>query len=143
MGVFLSCGFNSTLTSLLAIRGNTVSFKNLEDVAAKRTHSLCVRSVGGAYVHLTEHLKPGSPLQEKWIDLVNRPDCPNMNDSKNLGPKLCRAGVVYLEAPDIFLSAYRQVQHHCRIVRIDNELWLIKIAFLFARSFPYRRHIDA
>lgn len=53
MGILLSCGFSSTLTSELANRGNSVPLANLEDIPIKRTHSLCVRSDSSAYLHFT------------------------------------------------------------------------------------------
>jgi hypothetical protein len=53
MGMLLSYGFSSTLTSCLASKGNSVALDDLEDVAVKRTHSLCVRNNSGAYRHFT------------------------------------------------------------------------------------------
>jgi len=53
MGMLLSFGFSSTLTSCLASKGNSVALDDLEDVAVKRTHSLCVRNNSGAYRHFT------------------------------------------------------------------------------------------
>lgn len=53
MGMLLSYGFSSTLTSCLASKGNSVAVTDLEDVAVKRTHSLCVRNNSGAYRYFT------------------------------------------------------------------------------------------
>lgn len=53
MGMLLSCGFSSTLTSYLTTKGNSLPLANLEDVARKKTHSLCVRNDSSAYRHFT------------------------------------------------------------------------------------------
>ncbi|XP_044005494.1 uncharacterized protein LOC122850407 [Aphidius gifuensis] len=134
MGAVISCGFSSTLTSFLAIRGRRLPLKGLEDVAMKRTHSLCVRNDSGAYVNLTTTLTAGAPLRAEWKDIVNTKHCPDMKDTKTLGTKLCNPGVVFLEAPDVFLSVYRLVQHRCDVVQINGDYWPLKISFLFARS---------
>jgi hypothetical protein len=52
MGMLLSCGFNSTLTSYLASRVPYVRMSNLEDVWNLGTHSLCVRNKSLAYDEL-------------------------------------------------------------------------------------------
>lgn len=53
MSILISCGFSSTLTSCLANKGNFVSLTNLEDIAMKRTHSLCIRNDSTAYAYFT------------------------------------------------------------------------------------------
>ena len=53
MGMLLSCGFNSTLTSYLAFRAPYVGMSNLDDVRNQGTHSLCVRNNSLAYEELS------------------------------------------------------------------------------------------
>ncbi|XP_026826916.1 uncharacterized protein LOC105279345 [Ooceraea biroi] len=53
MGMLLSYGFSSTLTSCLTSKGNSVAITNLEDVETKRSHSLCMRNNSGAYGYFT------------------------------------------------------------------------------------------
>jgi len=52
-GMLMTWGFSSTLISCLANKGNSVSLTNLEDVAKKKTHSLCIRNNSMAYAHFT------------------------------------------------------------------------------------------
>lgn len=53
MGMLLSYGFSSTLTSCLASKGNSVALTDLKDALTKRTHSLCMRNDSGAYRYFT------------------------------------------------------------------------------------------
>lgn len=142
MGVLISGGYSSTLTSYLAIRGNYVPMSNLQEVVEKKTHALCMRNSSSAYKNLFETAQKDPDLEKKWRSLVNTQACPDMTDARQLAPKLCRRGVVYFEAPDIFLVAYRQVYHECLIVQLPGRYWGLSIAFLFSRSSPYRLVID-
>lgn len=55
--MLLTCGFSSTLISCLARKESVIPLANLEDVATKRTHSLCVRNESNAYLHFTVGIK--------------------------------------------------------------------------------------
>ncbi|XP_077272984.1 uncharacterized protein LOC143903334 isoform X2 [Temnothorax americanus] len=142
MGMLMTCGFSSNLASCLANKGNSVSLTNLEDVAKKRTHSLCIRNDSTAYVHFTVDGLPESDLQDKWKKLLNR-HCPDMSDTEALASKLCRRGFAYLEAPSIFLPIYRKVQHECDIVQLPDDYWSLKLTFLHARAARHRKLIDS
>ncbi|KAK2588945.1 hypothetical protein KPH14_001800 [Odynerus spinipes] len=141
MGMLLSCGFSSTLTSYLTIGVTSVPITSLEDVAQKRTHSLCVRNDSSAYIHFTVNGLRGEELMPEWKGLVNE-DCPDVRDLFTLSSKLCRPGFVYLEGPDIFLSIYHQVQDQCRYVKLPHAYWRLKLAFQHARASEYRKVID-
>ncbi|XP_070529585.1 uncharacterized protein [Cardiocondyla obscurior] len=141
MGMLMTCGFSSTLTSCLANKGNSVSLTNLEDVMMKRTHSLCIRNDSTAYVHFTVDKLPDSDLQTHWKELLNS-DCPDMRDREALPSKLCRPGFAYLEAPAIFLPIYHKVQHECDIVQLPENYWSLKLTFLHARAARHRKLID-
>ncbi|KAH0946713.1 hypothetical protein HN011_000357 [Eciton burchellii] len=142
MGMLLSYGFSSTLTSCLASKGNSVALDDLEDVAVKRTHSLCVRNNSGAYRHFTVDSRPDSELQDKWKGLVNK-DCPDMMDTRTLASKMCRPGFVYLEVPGVFLPIYRAVEHICELLQLQKTRWERKMSFMHLRMAPHRRLIDA
>ncbi|KAG7209983.1 hypothetical protein KM043_011569 [Ampulex compressa] len=141
MGMLLSCGFSSTLTSYLAIRGNSIPLSSLQDMVQKRTHSLCLRNDSGAYIHFTVNGSPQGELQPEWKDLVNK-GCPDMRDPIALISKLCQPGFAYLEVPDVFLPIYQRVRHKCRIVQTPDAYWSVRLAFLHARSAEHRRLID-
>lgn len=49
----MTCGFSSTLTSDLTNRRFSLPFINLEDMAIKKTHTLCIRNDSSVYVHFT------------------------------------------------------------------------------------------
>ncbi|KAI4495867.1 hypothetical protein M0802_008273 [Mischocyttarus mexicanus] len=138
MGMLLFCGFSSTLTSYLTIGITSVPITSLEDVANKRTHSLCVRNDSGAYIHFTVDGIRNEELLPEWKNLVNK-NCP---DATEMHTKLCDPGFVYLEGPDIFLSIYQPLMNQCRYVKLPQEYWTLKLAFQHARSSKYRKIID-
>ncbi|XP_076627733.1 glutamate receptor ionotropic, kainate 5-like [Colletes latitarsis] len=143
-GMLLSSGFNSTLTSYLAIRRNSVPVTSLEDALQKRSHSVCVRNDSSAYIHFTEVFKNGSlrgEVKKEWKNLVNN-CCPDMRDTSALDSQLCKPGFVYLEVPDVFLPIYRRIQRVCHIVQTPDHYWSMKVAFLHARFSEHRRLID-
>ncbi|XP_011875208.1 PREDICTED: uncharacterized protein LOC105566091 [Vollenhovia emeryi] len=133
---------SSTLTSCLANKGNSVSLTNLEDVAKKRTHSLCIRNDSTAYAHFTVDGLPDSDLRVEWKGLLNY-ECPDMRDRETLASKLCRPGFAYLEAPAVFLPVYRKVRHKCDIVQLPDDYWSVRLTFLHARLSQYREFIDS
>ncbi|XP_025986520.1 uncharacterized protein LOC105205239 isoform X2 [Solenopsis invicta] len=141
MGMLVSCGFSSTLTSCLANKGNSVSLTNLNDVVMKRTHSLCIRNDSTAYVHFTVDGSPEGDLQDEWNELLNY-DCPDMRDREAVASNLCRPGFAYFEAPAVFLPIYRKVQHECDIVQLPDNYWSVRLAFLHARASQYRKLLD-
>ncbi|XP_028049514.1 uncharacterized protein LOC105835450 [Monomorium pharaonis] len=141
MGMLVSCGFSSTLTSCLANKGNSVSLTNLNDVVLKRTHSLCIRNDSTAYVHFTVDGLPEGDLQDDWKELLNH-DCPDMRDSEAVAAKLCSPGFAYFEAPAVFLPVYRKVEHECDIVQLPDNYWSVRLAFLHARASQHRKLID-
>ncbi|XP_043280874.1 uncharacterized protein [Venturia canescens] len=138
MGMLISCGFSSTLTSYLAIRGNDLHFNSLQDILKAKTHNLCARNKSTAHDELKDMSKNGT---EDWSHLINR-NCRNMEDHFQYQSGLCRSGDVYVEVPDVFLSVYYPIHHKCHIVQIPGEHWPSKIAFLHARAARHRRLID-
>ncbi|XP_054008871.1 uncharacterized protein LOC128892454 [Hylaeus anthracinus] len=140
-GMLLYNGFSSTLTSYLAIRGNSVPLTSLEDALQKRSHSVCVRNDSLAYIHFTENGSPWGEVKKEWKKLVNN-DCPDMRDISTLDSQLCKPGLAYLEVPDVFLPIYRRVQHACRIVQTPHHYWRLKISFLHARFAEHRNLIN-
>ncbi|XP_067214212.1 uncharacterized protein [Linepithema humile] len=141
MGMLLTCGFSSTLISCLASKENTIPLANLEDVAIKRTHSLCVRNKSSAYTYFTMNGSMYSDFHKEWKGLINK-GCPDMRDSATLLSKLCRPGFAYLELPEIFLSHYKKIESKCNIVQLPDNYWRIKLAFLHARTAQHRQLID-
>nr|XP_012230506.1 PREDICTED: uncharacterized protein LOC105676878 [Linepithema humile] len=141
MGMLLTCGFSSTLISCLASKENTIPLANLEDVAIKRTHSLCVRNKSSAYTYFTMNGSMYSDFHKEWKGLINK-GCPDMRDSATLLSKLCRPGFAYLELPEIFLSHYKKIESKCNIVQLPDNYWRIKLAFLHARTVQHRQLID-
>lgn len=81
-------------------------------------------------------------MKDEWKDLVNE-DCPSMTDKDKLAAEICTPGFVYLEAPDVFFSVYRNVRHHCDIIQLPGLYWSLKLAFLQARSHENRKVIDS
>ncbi|KMQ90753.1 glutamate receptor delta-2 subunit-like protein [Lasius niger] len=142
MGMLLSCGFCSALTSCLTSKGNSVPLANLEDVAMKRTHTLCIRTDSSAYRYFTVDGSEEGDLQAIWKGLMND-DCPDMKDSATLASKLCRPGFVYLEAPAIFLPIYHKAEHNCHMIQLPDTYCPLKLAFLHARVAQHRRLIDS
>nr|XP_031832988.1 uncharacterized protein LOC116427137 [Nomia melanderi] len=140
-GSLLAGGFSSTLTSYLAIRGNSVPLASLEDASRQRSHSVCVRNDSSAYIHFTVNGSPWGEMKQEWRDLVNN-GCPDMRDTGTLDSKLCNHGFAYLEVPDVFLPIYRRVRNACRIVQTPRRYWRMKISFLHARFGEQRRVID-
>ncbi|XP_076641599.1 putative glutamate receptor isoform X2 [Halictus rubicundus] len=143
-GMLLAGGFSSTLTSYLAIRGNSVPLNSLEDALQKRSHSICVRNDSSAYIHFTVNGSPRGELKNEWRNLVNN-RCPDMRDVARLDSRqLCDHGLAYLEVPDVFLPIYLKVRYACacRIVRTPGSYWRLKISFLHARFGEHRRLID-
>ncbi|XP_076293713.1 putative glutamate receptor [Lasioglossum baleicum] len=143
-GMLLAGGFSSTLTSYLAIRGNSVPLNSLEDALQKRSHSICVRNDSSAYIHFTVNRSPRGELKTEWRGLVNN-RCPDMRDAARLNPRqLCEHGFAYLEVPDVFLPVYLKVRDACacRIVRTPGSYWRLKISFLHARFGEHRRLMD-
>ncbi|GAB1862256.1 hypothetical protein CAJAP_03335 [Camponotus japonicus] len=141
MGMLLSCEFCSTLTSYLANKGESVPLTSLEDVAMKRTHSLCIRTDSSAYRYFTVDGLEEGDLQAVWKGLVNN-DCPDMKDGTTFASKLCQSGFVYLEAPAIFLPIYHKVEHNCHMIQLPNTYWSLRLVFIHARISQYRRLID-
>ncbi|XP_023289183.1 uncharacterized protein LOC105696466 [Orussus abietinus] len=141
MGMLLSCGFSSTLTSSLASKGVSLPLTSLQDVSMKRTHSLCIRNDSTAYLHLTTDWSPLGELRPEWKGLVNN-GCPDMRNRKNLASELCQPGMVYLEAPDVFFSVYQKVRNKCSIVQIPGVYWRLKLAILHARAAKHRHLIN-
>ncbi|XP_076381342.1 putative glutamate receptor isoform X2 [Megalopta genalis] len=141
-GMLLAGGFSSTLTSHLAIRGNSVPLSSLEDASRKRSHSVCVRNDSSAYIRFTVDGSPRGELKKEWRDLVNN-ECPDMRNATALDSRrLCDRGFAYLEVPDVFLPIYRRARTECRIVRTPGSYWSLKISFLHARFGDHRRLID-
>ncbi|XP_076679851.1 uncharacterized protein LOC143375031 [Andrena cerasifolii] len=140
-GLLLSGGFSSTLTSYLAIRGNSVPLASLEDALQKRTHSLCVRNDSSAYIHFTVNGSPKGEVKREWRNLINR-NCPDMRNISTLGSQLCEPGLAYVEVPDVFLPIYQRVQQACRIVQTPDHYWSLRISFLHARFAEHRHLID-
>ncbi|XP_015115811.1 uncharacterized protein LOC107040298 [Diachasma alloeum] len=135
MGLLIYSGFSGNLTSYLASRGSFTPLQSIHDVAQKRTHSLCMRRNSLVYKDImTSVLGPGLSLK----GLINTGNCPDMRDSKNL----CKSDVIYMEAPDIFIDAYRQSTQRCKMIQLPGNYWGLRISFVFARFSPYRRVID-
>ncbi|KAM0734686.1 Glutamate receptor ionotropic, kainate glr-3 [Formica fusca] len=141
MGMLLSCGFCTALTSCLASKGNSVPLTNLKDVVMKRTHTLCVRKDSSAYRYFTVDRLAKGDLLDHWKGLVNN-DCPDMEDSANFASKLCRPGFVYLETPAIFQPIYHKVEHNCQMIQLPETYWSVRLAFLHARVAQHRRLFD-
>ncbi|OXU20061.1 hypothetical protein TSAR_004765 [Trichomalopsis sarcophagae] len=145
MGMLLSCGFNSTLTSYLAFRAPYVGMSNLDDVWRLGTYSLCVRNKSLAYDELTGAITTGNKptaTKEKWAKLLNK-NCPDMENELELRKNLCRAGFVYVEASDVFLKEYRHVQDICQIVKIPGTYWSSKISLMRLRSSGILKYLEA
>ncbi|XP_066598595.1 probable glutamate receptor [Prorops nasuta] len=141
MGMLLSCGFSSTLTSFLAFRSTSVPITSLEDIVQKKTHSLCLRKDGGAYIHFTVDGGIKGDVLPKWEDIVNR-NCPDMKNISAISSTMCQSGFVYMESPYIFISLYKKIQPHCRIYQIPGKHWSLQLAFLHSRSSIYRSAIN-
>ncbi|KAL6422562.1 hypothetical protein ACFW04_010660 [Cataglyphis niger] len=141
MGMLLSCGFCSALTSCLTSKGNSVPLANLEDVVIKRTHTLCVRTTSSAYRHFTVDRTEEGDLLDDWKGLVNN-DCPDMKDSASYASKLCRPGFVYLEAPAIFQPIYHKVEHNCHMIQLPETYWSVRLTFLHTRTAQHRQLFD-
>ncbi|XP_014472432.1 PREDICTED: uncharacterized protein LOC106743273 isoform X2 [Dinoponera quadriceps] len=142
LGVLLSYGFSSTLTSDLANRRDSIPFANLEDVAIKRTHTLCIRNNSSVYLHFTVDGSLQGEIQDDWKGLLND-GCPDMStDSANLIPELCNPGFVYLEVPNIFRFTYHKAQRNCSIVQLPEIYWSRRLAFLQTKSAQHRHLIN-
>ncbi|XP_034950228.1 glutamate receptor ionotropic, delta-1-like [Chelonus insularis] len=141
-GVLTSCGFSSTLTSHLAIKSSTVPISNLKDIVRERTHSLCFRKKSAPYSLFSTKNIADSPLAPEWEDIVNTPNCPNMENSDEVLNKLCEPKLVYLETPVSLLRVYQQVNHLCEIVKAPEPTLQVKIGFSMATSWPYRKLIN-
>ncbi|XP_058804038.1 uncharacterized protein LOC131671555 [Phymastichus coffea] len=139
MGMLLSCGFNSTLTSYLAFRAPFVAVYELEDVWRKMTHSICVRDQTYAYNELQMSIEgnnePKSVKNKKKL-LLNR-KCPNMTNEVEFRKNICSPGFLFLETPDIFLKQYQHVQDKCQIIKVRGSYWRAKISFLHYRGSKY------
>ncbi|RLU27080.1 hypothetical protein DMN91_000879 [Ooceraea biroi] len=142
MGMLLSYGFSSTLTSCLTSKGNSVAITNLEDVETKRSHSLCMRNNSGAYGYFTVNETKDSELKDKWKELVNK-DCPDMSNKEVLISQMCRPGFVYLEVPGVFLPTYKLVEHTCELLQLQTTYWKRKLSFVHTKTASHRQLIDA
>ncbi|XP_008561037.1 uncharacterized protein LOC103580893 [Microplitis demolitor] len=148
MGVLITCGFNSTLMSHLSIQSSRMPFTDLTDIYfnGRGSYSICVRRNDAPEAYLRnfeEQIKKNmSELGIEWHNIINR-KCPEMDNKQTLRSALCENGkLIYFEAPEIFLSAYREVKHLCSIVKIDGNIQPRKIAFLVTTSWPYRKLIN-
>ncbi|XP_025152593.1 uncharacterized protein LOC109503796 [Harpegnathos saltator] len=141
LGLLLSCGFSTTLTSDLTTRRISVPIANLEDVAIKRTHTLCVRNDSSAYIHFTVDESLEGEIEDDWKELVNH-DCPDLTGNTNPAAELCDPSFVYLEAPNIFRSKFYEVLRNCSFVQLPETYWSRRLAFLHARSSQYRHLIN-
>ncbi|KAG8033924.1 hypothetical protein G9C98_008405 [Cotesia typhae] len=139
MSVLITCGFNSTLMSHLSISGTIMPFNDLQSIYlnGRGSYSICVRSKDGPGDYLKQIEKNISEKGIQIDNIINRPNCPNMDDKQDFKSKLCdKDKRIYFEAPEIFLSVYREVKHKCNIVKVAEHIQTRRISFLATTSWP-------
>ncbi|KAH0555138.1 uncharacterized protein LOC123263297 isoform X1 [Cotesia glomerata] len=145
ISVLITCGFNSTLMSHLSISGTMMPFNDLHGIYLNGhgSYSICVRSKDGPGIYLKQMERNWTEMGFHIDNIMNRLNCPKMEDKQDIKSKLCdKDKRIYFEAPEIFLSVYREVKHKCNIVKVAEHIQPRKISFLATTSWPYRKLIN-
>lgn len=134
--------YSAVLMASLAVTNPTLPFSNLEDVARKGTHALCVRNLSYAYMRLKER-ESNEEVAPRWRDVVSRKPCSNIVDNRDLEAALCEWGVAVLETPPNMGVVIENASLSCQMKQIRGQYFAVPVSLELRARFPYTSLINS
>nr|XP_015840733.1 PREDICTED: uncharacterized protein LOC103315225 [Tribolium castaneum] len=139
LGVVLYSAMNAVLVAQLAVFDIPFPFKSLDDIANKRTHSLCLRSNSFVYNNFTNQNREIFP---RWRGILNVRNCLDITSQENLSAILCNEDLVILENRAVMEMILKNYDLPCEIMSNQERLFQTGNSFLLSKSFKHKKLID-
>ncbi|XP_069676419.1 glutamate receptor ionotropic, delta-1-like [Periplaneta americana] len=137
-GLLLYNSYSAVLVASLAVTNPTLPFNDLDDVAKKGTHALCVRNLSYAYMRLKES-EAAKEVAPQWREVVARKPCGNAVTKRDLEAVLCRWGVAVLETPSNMAVTKESA---CHMKQIRGHYFAVPVSLEFRANLPYTHLIN-
>ncbi|XP_060526908.1 uncharacterized protein LOC132702344 [Cylas formicarius] len=131
VGYIIYVAINATLVARLAVLDVEWPFKDIEEIAAKKTHHLCVRNNSFVYNNFTD---PDQNLLPKWQGIVNGPRCLDIGNKNNIVKVICDDDVVVLESV-VMMAAVLRKELPCCVSHLPTRYFKSGNYFVMSNSF--------